>query len=361
MLKLISAGLSVFAATGLLLGQYQDPTSQPVNQIAAQVEDEIITWNDINEKLQPLLPQIQAESYTMRDFVQRQQLEARKILNNEINRILIVHDFREQGMQIPADYLENAFDDFLARNFNNDRAEYLEHLDDRGINELQFREELKEQLIVDYMRNRNQGPLSAVSPQQVQAYYEAEENQSRFYEEERVKLRMITLKAGAGETVDEVVDEATRLVRRLREGRDFAAMAEQFSEDERADEGGDWGEIERGRLREEITQAAFSIERGQVSDPLVVNESVYILKVEDKMAAGVQDLSKVRGEIEQAIATKLAREATARWIERLRDQYYWHIYSESMPATYAESQDKGTVEMDMGKPQEDNGIEAAAN
>ena len=347
-MKVIFSFLVLFLFGGLLRAQQvQTEAGLPVNEIAAQVEEKIITWNDIRRELEPLVPQIRAESASQRDFQRRISEVSRQILGDLIDRVLIIREFNEEGYQIPPDFLENAFDDYLIEEFNNDRAEFLRFLRARGLNELTFREQLKERMIVDFMRSRTLGSRTSVSPEQVQAYYEAEENRSRFFQEEGVKLRMITLRPQGPETLEGVLSRAETLVAELRDGAEFAETAMQFSEDERADEGGDWGWVRRETLRAEIAELAFGMEVGQISDPLAINQSVYILKIEDKRDAGVQDLSVVRGEIEQAIATQLARQANERWLQRLRDEYYWHIFSTDVPILFGGPDTNNTIEMNL--------------
>ncbi len=320
----------------------------PVNEMAAQVENTIITWTDIRRELMPLLPQIQAESTSERDFQRRLNELGRQILNDLIDRQLIIRDFEKEGFQIPSDFLKNAFDDYITDEFSGNRAEFLQFLQAQGISELQFRRQLRERIIVDYMRGQRLGSRTAISPRQIQEFYEAENNRSRFFQEEGVKLRMITLSVPALQTVEQLTADAAELVQRLRQGANFAEAAMRLSTDGRARAGGDWGWVARNTLRPELAAVAFNLAPGQTSDPIALGNSVYILRVEDKREAGVQSLDKVSGEIEQAIATQLARQANDRWLQRLRSEYFWQIFADNMAALYSGPAEPTTVERRIG-------------
>lgn len=138
---------------------------------------------------------------------------------------------------------------------------------------------------------------------------------------EQVKVRHILVKtppAGADGKVDQkAVDaaraKATELLKQLKAGGDFAKLAEKNSDDPgSAKNGGDLGWIQRGRTVAEFEKAAFSMSKGQVSDPVQSSFGFHIIQVEDKQAAHLKSLDEVKGEIEPILARQIAaRQAEA--------------------------------------------------
>ncbi|MBI4642962.1 MAG: SurA N-terminal domain-containing protein [Deltaproteobacteria bacterium] len=62
-----------------------------------------------------------------------------------------------------------------------------------------------------------------------------------------------------------IENEAQALLRQVRMGADFAALAQKFSQDERSrDKGGDLGAVKRGQYPPEWDKAAFSLKKGEV-------------------------------------------------------------------------------------------------
>lgn len=340
-MKHILTTISAFLlGTAALIGQANLP-----NGIAAQVDGHIITMEDLRRELAPLIPQIRASVGTRSEYDQRLTEVAQEILRTLIDRALIIEEFDREGYQIPQLFLNNAYDDYITNEFAGDRAQFLQYLRSIGKSDLEFRDELRERIIVDYMRGQQMDDAMSVSPERVREYYDLHQN--RFFEEEGVELNMMTLKPTALESEAQLLEKAEALVQELRNGADFALLARQHSTDERADDGGSWGWVKRDLLREELANVAFAMAPGQISDPLVLGSSVYILEVTDKREAGIKDLDAVRGEIEQAIATQLARQATERWLEGLRSRAYIQVHLNDIPNVFGGKQDD-SVEMSFG-------------
>ena len=61
---------------------------------------------------------------------------------------------------------------------------------------------------------------------------------------------------------------AERIIGRLADGEDFAKLARIHSKDDQSDNGGEYGWLKRTELRKELADTAFSLRRGQYSNPL---------------------------------------------------------------------------------------------
>ncbi len=319
------------------------------NGIAAQVEDRIITLEELRQEMSLIVPQIRARSSSRSDFDRRLAEATREVLQELIDRILIIREFEQEEYQIPQSFLDNAFDEHLTKNFNGDRGAFLEYLKAQGKSELEFRRDLRERMIVDFMRSQKMRSRTSVSPARIKEYYEEHKDDGRFYQEEGVKLRMIMLKPIAGSTDELMMQQAEAIITKLEQGEDFAALASKYSQDEKADEGGDWDWIGRDMLKEDLTKVAFSLEPGAYSQPVKSGTAIYILKVEDKREATIKDLDKVSGEIEESIAFLLARQATDRWLERLREKAFIRIYLNDTSLFALEAEPSKDVKMNLGQ------------
>ena len=141
----------------------------------------------------------------------------------------------------------------------------------------------------------------AIPEAKVKEFYEA--NKARYSRPEQVRARHILLKTD-GTNDAEVKAKADDLVKQLREGGDFAALAKQYSDDPGSKEnGGDLGLFERGRMVPEFEQAAFTQPLNQIGDPVKTQFGYHIIQVQDKQASYEMDFALVKDQIVRQLAT----------------------------------------------------------
>jgi peptidyl-prolyl cis-trans isomerase C len=111
-------------------------------------------------------------------------------------------------------------------------------------------------------------------------------------------------------------DEAKAVLAEVKKGTDFAELARQKSKDPgAAAEGGDLGYFTKDQMVPEFAEAAFKLDKGQVSDPIKTQFGWHIIKVEDKRSKPVPEFDKIKDQI----ATYVERRAQAEFIGKLRE------------------------------------------
>jgi len=79
------------------------------------------------------------------------------------------------------------------------------------------------------------------------------------------------------------LEKAQAILERLRAGEDFAALAEEFSEDTLTkDQGGDLGWFPRGTKGDMFDEAAFALEPGAISEVIPIGDTFEIIQVLEK-------------------------------------------------------------------------------
>ncbi len=319
---LLLATLSAAAGIAQTAHNIWDP---PYRQgIAAEVEDRIITFEEMRREMMPLIPRIRENSRNQAEFNRRMEELYFEILQNLIDRVIIVNEFRKREFNIPQSVIESHMDQILIEDFDNDRAKFHEYLQMIGKNVREYRRDLREQIIVGAMRGERRRSQSEISPERIERFYS--ENKLHFYEEEAIHMRVIMLRPLADESPDLMRQQIERVMSELSAGRDFADVAREFSQDNRRERGGDWGWIQRRDLREELVEAAFGLDIGEHSEPVRIGNQTFILYVEDIREEGIQPLAEVRERIEEILASQLERQSQEQWLERLRRNAYIKYY-----------------------------------
>jgi len=299
------------------------------NGIAAVAEEKIITVDDIRREVAPLVPQIQRDAHNEKEFNERLEALQDDVVQNLIDRVLIVKEFYkekdgEPKRQIPASYVDNQISEIMITQFDNDRSKFLSYLRGRGKTLREYRREVEEDMIYGYMRQQQRKSQSIVSPVKVETYYK--ENKDKFFQEDGVHLRLIQFRREEGDTDQALIVKANDVIARVKAGETFEAVAKEVSQDTRRSKGGDWGWQKRSDLKSEFSDPLFKLGKGEISQPIVMTEGVFLLYVEDRRFAGVQPMDEVRDQIERILVQQMARVSQDRWLERLRRNGYVKHY-----------------------------------
>jgi peptidyl-prolyl cis-trans isomerase C len=111
-------------------------------------------------------------------------------------------------------------------------------------------------------------------------------------------------------------DEAKAIVAELKNGADFAELARQKSTDPGASEGGDLGYFPKDEMVPEFAEAAFKLDKGQISEPVHTRFGWHVIKIEDKRERQVPTFDQVRDQL----AAHLVRKSQAELITKLRSE-----------------------------------------
>ncbi len=291
------------------------------NGIAAIAEEKIFTAEDVRRQIMPYYSQIQLDSQG--DLVKFNQLleEAEnQIIQTMTDNVLIVKKFFEDKGQIPASYIRNQVEENIIEQFDNDRSKFLAYLQSVGKTPDEYDIEIRDEMIVGFMRQKMTKSESFVSPVRVERFYN--ENKAQFYEPEAVHLRLIILAKLTDEDLDLLDQTAEEITRQLENGIDFAELAKKHSQDPKRDKGGDWGWVERKALIPELAEEAFALGVGEHSEPIKLKNKVFIVFVEDRRDEGYVPLTEVRDDIASMLVSQMAEEAQMRQLERLRRDGY---------------------------------------
>jgi peptidyl-prolyl cis-trans isomerase SurA len=291
------------------------------NGIAAIAEDKIITVDDVRREVTPLIPQIQREAHNEQDFNQKLEALQDDAIQNLIDRVLIIKDFeKDDKKHVPVNFVDDQIADQLTEQFDNDRSKFLAYLRARGTTMRDYRKEVEEDIIYNYMMHQQHKSQSIVSPVRIEQFYK--ENKDRFYQDDSVHLRLIQLARGPTETDGALRGKADAILLRLRSGEKFEDLAKEYSADSRRAKGGDWGWQKRSDLKPEFSEPLFAVKKGECSEPVMTPEGCFLLYADDRKYAGIQPLDEVRDQIERILVQQMGRQSSDRWLERLRRNGY---------------------------------------
>src|ERR1700721_1117443 len=226
--------------------------------------------------------------------------------------------YRQQATKIKFDYaVLNAED--LRKQINPTDAELPAFFKQ---NAARYKDAVPETRKLAYIAlNQNDGPGGAppVSDQQVQQYYQAHQKDFQVPEEVKVRHILIKVPAGADAKTDAAAKQkAEDLLKQIKGGADFAALAKANSDDPGSKEqGGELGMIQRGVTVPAFEKAAFDLQPGQISDVIKTQFGYHILKVEEKQTAHLKPLDEVKAQILATLTRQQEADQQASYAQQL--------------------------------------------
>ncbi len=125
---------------------------------------------------------------------------------------------------------------------------------------------------------------NVVTDTDIENYYFAHKEEYLVPEKRRILYTLFEEKPSKEDSTA-IYELAQELIQQLRDGADFAAFADEYSDDKSA-KGGDLGFFERGRMVPEFEEAAFATPVGEISGPVLTKFGYHIIKVTDKKREG---------------------------------------------------------------------------
>jgi len=163
-----------------------------------------------------------------------------------------------------------------------------------------------------------------IDEEELLAHYEEKKESLLTQEQRQASHILIQLAAGADEeTTNRAKAEAEDLLKKIRSGSDFAELARQHSGDPgSAAQGGDLGFFARGAMVPEFDKTVFSMEVGDISDPVHTQFGFHIIKLTEVRGAEIPSLDEVREDLIAELKQRGLSDLFYEQFEQLSDVSY---------------------------------------
>ncbi|WP_168735777.1 peptidylprolyl isomerase [Cohnella fermenti] len=162
-----------------------------------------------------------------------------------------------------------------------------------------FREQVLPQLELRLVFEKRLAPTE----DDLKAYFE--ENKDSYGEEEQVQASHILLSTK---------EEAEAVLKQLKEGADFATLAQEKSIDTgSAASGGDLGYFGKGVMNEQFETAAFALKKGEISDVVESPNGFHIIKLVDHKDAVTASYDDVKDQVKNDYLDSKINEGFSDW------------------------------------------------
>jgi peptidyl-prolyl cis-trans isomerase SurA len=265
---LLLAGAQAEAAelsgTGILL-----------DRVAAVVNDGIVLQSDLDQQLQVISERIQQQG---------QQPPPRNVLRQQVLERLVLQELQMQraerlGIQVTDEILNSALTDVAQRN-NLKFSDLPEALEQQGVDYRAYRDEMRKEMTVTALRQRDVYARIYLSPREVDQC--ATKRKGSPAETQEYNLAHILVAIPASATTEQIAERSARaqgVYERATGGEDFAQLAIAYSDAGTALEGGVLGWRKAEQLPSFVAETVPAMQAGQVTEPIRTPSGLHLFKL----------------------------------------------------------------------------------
>lgn len=282
---LLAAALAVGAA-----GPFGDAHAQRVqagDHIVAVVGQELVTANEVTRRIELVRQEARANGQQVPPDAELR----RGVIDALIDERIVLGFARDYGMRVDDAELDRAVQTIATRN-NLTLPQLREQLKKEGLDFNRFRGQIRDQLLVERVREREVSQRIKVSDAQVDELVAKQRGASAPGEAEyNVAQIRVSVPEGADEaTVASHRAKAEAALARVRGRESFAVVAKETSDDEQRDAGGEIGLRPASRLPDTFVEAVRRLRVGEVAPAVLrTGAGFHVLKLVEKREA--QDTS----------------------------------------------------------------------
>jgi peptidyl-prolyl cis-trans isomerase SurA len=277
-MKILLRSLFLFVALSSVVSAQsaRRPASEPlaVDRIIAVVNDEVVTLNELRSRVDSALSQLKRQGTPLppRDLFEQQMLE--RLVMDKVQ----LQYARETGMRVDDAQLEQALQRIAAGN-KLSPAQFRQALEKDGIVFAKFREEIREEMTIARVREREVENKIIISEGEIDNYLKEGLGQGGGEEYQMAHILLRAPESATSEQIQKLKLKAGQVLDRLKKGEDFAQLAAAYSDAPDGLQGGnlDWRSLDR--LPAIFAEAAGALKVGEVSPLLRSSNGFHLVKL----------------------------------------------------------------------------------
>ena len=264
-----------------------DPKTQkvvPLDRIVAVVNDDVITQFDLNDNIKLVVNQLNKQGTPLppQDVLEKQILE--RLVNDRVQ----LQFAKETGVRVDDTQLEKTLERIAE---GNGMTLQLMHdkLEKEGINFNRFREEIRSEIIMTRLKEREVDSKITVTESEIDNFLRVQEALAGRYEEyELAHILVLVPEQASPEQIRAKRARAEQALLQLKNGADFAQIAAGYSDATDALQGGVLGWRSSGRLPGIFVEALRVMQFGEVSPILRSANGFHLIKLINKRGSDAE-------------------------------------------------------------------------
>jgi peptidyl-prolyl cis-trans isomerase SurA len=299
-------GLTLAGATAFAQTRELSSSGELLDRIAAVVNEGVVLVSHLDTQTDEIIERLRK---------QETELPPRNVLRRQILERLVVEEIQLQradriGIEVSDEMLNGALDDVAKRN-NIPFPDLPQALAQQGIDYRNFRDEIRRQMKLQLLRQRDVIGRINISPRELEQFMARQQNAPDRNAEYNISHILISVPVTASpEQIESREQRASEVYDKAKGGEDFAQLAVAYSESSTNIEGGSLGWRRGPQLPSIIAERVQQMKAGEVSAPIRTPSGFHLFRV-----------NEIRGGVQQSVVAQVhARHILLRTNELEDDQ-----------------------------------------
>jgi peptidyl-prolyl cis-trans isomerase SurA len=247
---------------------------ETLDGIVAIVNDDVV----MQSELKRMADRVVTELTQRQGKVPPQRALLRQVLERLILMKIELQLAAQTGLRVDDDTLNRTVSNIAAEN-GLPLGQFREAVEQEGYSFALFREEVRNEIIVTRLRQREVDNQVQVSDREIENYLATQAQQHSDAEYRLSHILIASPEEATPEALASARSKADAVLKRLRSGEDFAAVAAAHSDGQQALDGGDLGWRKAAEVPSLFADAVRTLHEGEISDPIESPSGFHIIKL----------------------------------------------------------------------------------
>ena len=243
----------------------------------------------------------------------------REVLESMIRRELLYQVARKSGIKPDENAISKDINS-LKQQFS-DETEYKNELSRRGINEEMLRARMIRNSLVQKYVYKEFTDKADVTDKEIQDYYQ--KHIDLFKQPFQMRVSHISIQSdpkGDDSRKKELRGKAEKILKNLKDDKDFADLAREYSDGPTKNKGGDLGYLRKGQLEKQFESKVLALKKGEITDIIETEYGFHIFKVTDIKPETILAYEDVKEKVKKFLVDEKTKQAADLYAKKLREK-----------------------------------------
>ena len=330
----------------------EPPIGATVGEWAARVDNDVITWNELQSTVGERLSELPEQQRAMPEV---RALVASSVLDHLIDRSLIIQRARRAEFKDPkhwelinkgavATFEAEQLPALIQRYQAKDRYDLERILEDRGRSLDEIVSAFKLEFVYQQYLMAKVGSKIHVDLPEMRSYYFEHRDHDAFHQGPQITWREVVVRNANHAEPGAARLKAEQARARIAGGEKFEAVARDLSEGVNADQGGLWVTAPGSYAVEDVNAALETLRPSQIAPLIEEPSGFHVVRLDERQAGGQKGFGAVQQEIREILHAEKQEEIIREYIEDLyRGAVVTTVFNEYVPRHLRGEDDKGSA------------------